>query len=478
MVGREREAKIMKDLLRLKRSYFLTVTGRRRVGKTFLIDTVYKNHLCFQVTGIQDGDMATQIHNFIQKLAEHIKFPIVTIPRNWQEAYALLKSYLKTLPKTKKQVIFIDELPWMSTPRSGFIQLLAHLWNDYLSKEKHFILVVCGSATSWIAKKIINDKGGFHNRVSHNIKLQPFTLSETRRFLESKKIKLTANSITELYMVMGGIPLYLDYVEKGESPSVAIDRLCFSDGGALKYEYDNLYKALFDYPENHESIVKALAQSRKGLTRDEILLKSKVHSGGPYTRAMNDLLVSGFIQEETPFGRKKRGAIYRLVDEYSVFYHKFIHTNKKSKPGLWTVLSASQKYKIWTGYAFETLCQKHVHEIKKALGIEKVYTETSSFRESILTNKAISKSNSSVQIDLIIDRNDKSINLCECKFYSAPFILDKKYAQILISRKAAFRSITQTRKQIFTTLITNFTMKMNEYSLEAVDNHLTISDLM
>lgn len=473
MAGRRSQKELMSGFLTREKSAFIAVTGRRRVGKTYIVDDVYGDHFCLRITGIQDVDLQTQITNFTQKIAEYSGFPIVTLPNNWQEVFALLKAYLKTLPKHKKQVVFIDELPWIATKRSGFVQLLAHLWNDYLSKEKHFILVVCGSATSWIARKIVNDKGGFHNRLDVAIKLNPFTLKETKDFLEHKKIRLTDQTIAELYMVMGGIPYYLEQVKKGESVNQAIARLCFDETGILKNEYDNLYKALFEHPENHEAIVAALATSHNGLTRKEIISKSKVKEGGPYTRAMDDLLISGFVEEIVPYGRNKRGALYRLLDEYSVFYHKFIVKNKKKGAAIWTALHQSQQYKIWTGYAFENLCQRHIPEIKNALGIAGIYTEHYSY-----TKQGSDSIGAGYQIDLIIDRKDESINLCECKFYNAEFVISKEYASKLRNRKQEFIESTKTKKTVFNTLITSYGAVRNEHYLDVIDVDLTVSDLM
>lgn len=473
MVGRKSQEKLMNGFLLRKKSAFIAVTGRRRVGKTYTVDQVYGKYFCLRITGIQDADMQTQINNFTQKIAEHSGLPIITSPNNWQEVFALLKTYLKTLPKNRKQVIFIDELPWVATKRSRFVQLLAHFWNDYLSKEKHFILVVCGSATSWIAENIVNDKGGFHNRLDQAIQIKPFTLRETKEFLESKKIKWTDQAIAELYMVMGGIPYYLEQVAKGESVNQVIARLCFDENGILNNEYDNLYKALFEHSENHEAIVHALATSQRGLTRKQIITKSKVQKGGPYTRAMNDLLISGFVEEVIPFGKAKRGALYRLLDEYSVFYHKFISKNKKKGKNIWASLYSSQQYKIWTGYAFENLCQRHISEIKSALGISGIYTEHYSF-----SNKADNNTDTGFQIDLIIDRKDDCINLCECKFYNTEFMVSKDYASKLRNRKQDFIKKTKTKKTVFNTLITNYGTVKNEHYLDVIDVELTVSDLM
>jgi len=472
MIGREQQSTQLREALSLSTSTFIAVTGRRRVGKTYLVDQVYGKYICLRVTGIQGGNLKTQLGNFAQKIAIHANWPLVTIPQNWQQVFILLRQYLATLPTHKKQVIFLDELPWMDTPKSGFVQLLAHFWNDYLSKESQFVLVVCGSSTSWITRKIVNDKGGFHNRLTHRINLKPFTLSETNQFLRSKSIKLSDASLAELYMAMGGIPFYLNHIRKGESPTVCIERMCFSDDGILRHEYDNLYKALFDSPTNHEAIVDALAGAKAGLARSELAKKSKVSEGGPFQRALDDLLISGFVAEEIPFGKKKRGSIYRLIDEYSVFYHRFIKGNRKLQAGIWQTLSASQSYKIWTGYAFETLCIKHVDAIKRALGIQNVYTETCAFRYEN------PEGSGGFQIDLMIDRKDQAINLCECKFYESSFEISRSYASILQERKAAFRVATNTKKNCFTTLITNHPLKKNEYSLEAIDVAITISELL
>lgn len=471
MIGRDVQIKKMKDLLLSNKSEFLAITGRRRVGKTYLVDNVYKNIICFSITGIQNGSMEEQLLNFSLKLREYSGFPILSPPRNWQEAFFQLKNFLISLDKKKKKVIFIDELPWLYTPKSNFLQMLAHFWNDYISKEKNYVLVICGSATSWITKKIINDKGGLHNRISEIIKLSPFTLYETKIFLKSKKINLTDQEISKIYMALGGIPYYLEKIKKGESAAVTIERLCFTETGILKYEYDNLYKALFKNAEVHESIVETLAKSRYGLTRNEIINKSKSTVGGTFNRALEDLLQSGFISENSQFGRKKWKSLYILNDEYSIFYNKFIKPNRKYSKGMWLQIANSQSYKIWTGYAFELLCYKHIDQIKNALGISAVYTQSSTLRVEGKKDKK------GFQIDLIIDRNDATINLCEMKYYNASFNIDKQYAMKLNERKQSFIEHTKTRKQVFNTFITNFGVEQNKYSLEVVDSQILLRDL-
>ncbi len=472
MIGRKEEIKKISSLLKSKRSEFLAVTGRRRVGKTFLIDTLLSDYYCFSMTGIQNGNTATQLINFGIKLSEYSNNEISDQLQNWQSAFVKLKTYLKTLSKKKKQVIFIDELPWVYTVRSGFIQMLAHLWNDYLSKEKHFILVICGSATSWITKKILNDPGGLHNRVTEIIHLHPFSLSETNAFLKSKGLRLSSQEIAKIYMTLGGIPFYLENIKKGESFATSIERICFSPNGLLRNEYNNLYQALFNNATVHQAIVAALAEAPYGLTNQEILKKIKLQSSGSYTRALEELIISDFVIESASFNKKKRGIFYRLIDEYSIFYHRFIKRNKKYTSGIWQQLSSSQSYKIWSGYAFESLCHKHLNEIKRALGIASVYTEISTLR---VGNSA---DTDGFQIDLIIDRKDDSINLCEIKFHNSKFTINKNYYHQLLAKRDLFQEYTGTQKQLFLTFISNHGLKENTYVREIIDVRVSLDDLL
>lgn len=472
MIGRKAETKKLDLLLNSERSEFLAVTGRRRVGKTYLVDTLLRDKYCFSLTGIQNGNTTQQLVNFGIKLAEYDGSFIPKKIQNWQMAFLQLKAYLKTLDKTQKQVIFIDELPWVASPRSGFVQMLAHFWNDYLSKEKHFLLVICGSATSWITKKILNDKGGLHNRVTEIIHLQPFTLAETKAFLDSKHLRLTTQEVAKVYMTLGGIPFYLENLRKGESFATAIERICFAPQGILRNEYQNLYQALFNHADIHQAIVGLLATRQQGFTRTEILEHFKVKSSGSYQRAIQELLVSDFITETIPFGNKKRGSIYRLIDEYSIFYHRFIKPNRQYTKGLWQQLAASQAYKIWSGFAFENLCHKHINEIKKALGIAAVYTEIYSLRVAKSTEI------DGFQIDLIIDRKDNTINLCEIKFYADSFAITKSYYEQLLKKRQRFITFTGTKKQVFLTFITNHGIVRNSYANEVVDAEIVLEELI
>ncbi len=473
MIGRKKEVEKIQELLNSNRSEFLAVTGRRRVGKTYLIDSVLKDYYCFSITGIQEGTLEMQLVNFSVKLSEYDKTNDYTKSDDWQQAFLMLKNYLKTLTKEKKHVVFIDELPWIATSKSGFIQILAHFWNDYLSKEPHFILVICGSATSWITQKIINDRGGLHNRVTENIHLYPFTIAETRQFLQAKGLSFSNQDIAKIYMSLGGIPFYLENIRKGESFAVAIERLCFAPTGILHNEYNNLFQALFNNAEMHQQIVSVLAGRHYGLSHSEILQQIGISQpSGSYQRAIDDLLISDFIIENIAWGKKKRGSFFRLTDEFSNFYHRFIKSNRKYTIGIWQQLSETQNYKIWAGYAFETLCHRHIETLKKVLGISAVYTEISSL------NVPQTIDYQGFQVDLIIDRKDNCINLCEVKFHNAPYAITKEEYQSLIERRQRFITFTGTKKQVFWTFISNQGLAQNAYSREIIDVAIDLEQLL
>jgi AAA+ ATPase superfamily predicted ATPase len=468
LVGRHEEIQIMNSLLVSGEPEMLALIGRRRVGKTYLIKEVYRNHTCFEMTGIKDATLKEQLYNFTLQLKKYTQSKIdLAIPDNWITAFDQLSIYLSGLKTKKKKVVFFDELPWLASHRSGFLQALGHFWNNWAVNE-NVILVICGSAASWMINKVVNNKGGLHNRITKLINLEPFTLAETEEFFKSKNISLNRYQIAQLYMVMGGIPHYLKEITKGMGAVQNIESICFSKHGLLKNEFRNLYQALFDKATHHETIVRALAKKWKGLTRNEIVTYTKLSDGGSLSRYLEELETSGFITQYQPFAKAKKDALFRLTDEYSLFYLHFI---EKQKPlGLQNLIS-SREWKAWTGFAFESLCMKNVGNIKRALGISGMETQAASF---------VQKGNNTqegFQIDMLIDRKDGNINLCEMKFYDAEFSLDKSYALNLRNKIAGFREASKTRKHIFLTLISPFGIKKNQNSLGLIDNNIALDAL-
>jgi AAA+ ATPase superfamily predicted ATPase len=458
-VAREGEIGVLLDLYNKKQSDFVAIVGRRRVGKTFLVKNAFKNKISFHFTGVKDASQEDLLEEFVKKLAESDSYyEKIAVPKNWLNAFHLLKMFLKKT--TKKKVVFLDELPWLDNHKSGFLSALEYFWNDW-AVDQNIVIVVCGSSTSWMIKHIVDNRGGLHNRITKYINLKPFTLAETEKLFVAKGIKMPKYEIVQIYMAVGGVPYYLNEVVGGESAIQNIDRMIFGENSTMKNEYRNLYRALFDNFENYEKIVKALALKRKGLTRTEILEETKLTNGGSLSRMLNELEESTFIKSYRPFGKTKKETLYRLIDEYSVFYHHF--NPPKNVQGSFLVLSTASKFKSWAGFSFETLCIRHIEKIKEALGVSGVFSEESAYFFKGSTSEE------GFQLDLLIDRNDNAINICEMKFYNNELLLSKKECETLRIRREQFRAKTKTKKYLINTIITTFGFKHNEYSTGIVD---------
>lgn len=454
MIGRQSEIELLEKAYKSEKSEFVALYGRRRVGKTFLIRSVFKNRMTFQLSGLANANMAQQLMNFNLAIGELGARKENKTPKNWMEALQLLKRIISK-SKTRKKVIFIDELPWLDTKKSDFITALEHFWNSWASARTDILLVVCGSAASWMINKLINNKGGLHNRVTLRIKIEPFTLHECKLYSESKKMKLSNYQLIELYMAMGGIPFYWEQLEKGLSATQNIQLLCFEKNGPLRNEFTNIFKSLFLHSERHEKIIESLAKKSAGLTRNEIISLSKKENGGGITRLLTELEESGFIRRYTPFGKKARNSMYQLCDFYSLFYLKFIKPAGSSEKN-WSFLIDNPTHRAWSGYAFEQICLYHTKQLKQALGISGIDTQIFSWKSTTTDPGA--------QIDLIIDRRDQTINICEIKFSMAEFNIDKKTDLNLRNKILAFKTETKTKKSIFLTMITPFGIKKNEYA--------------
>lgn len=471
LVGRKAEQEILKKALQSAESEMVAVFGRRRVGKTFLVHAVYRQDIVFEITGVQNGSLNKQLKNFTDQLSEFAKPDLpLKQPVDWLEAFQMLRSYLKQLPEDGKKVLFFDELPWIATHKSGFLDALGYFWNSWASRQA-IVLVICGSAASWMIQKVVNNRGGLHNRITKRIFLEPFTLGETEEYLKSRNLNFNRYHIIQLYMAMGGIPHYLKEIESGKSATQNIDHICFSKNGALKDEFLRLYPSLFANTENHFAIIRALAEKPQGLTRNQIVEEAKLTNGGGLSKILEELSHSGFISTFRTFGKKSKEKLYRLTDEYSLFYLRFIEKTEQEGDQTWKHLSQTQSYKTWSGYAFESICLKHIPQIKKALDIAGIYSLSSAFY------KPGTADGPGLQIDLLIDRNDQTINICEIKYYNEEFVVTREYAEKLNYKMALFREATKTKKQLFLVFITTFGIKSNEYSLGLIDKTLTMDNL-
>jgi uncharacterized protein len=469
--GREEEAGIMLELLHSDHAELLAVTGRRRVGKTHLVKHVFAPYISYELTGAQYASAKQQLKNFTTKLRECFRKNMkVDVPENWFDAFDKLKEILQNQKTKRKHVLFFDELPWLATHRGGFLEAFSYFWNHWACYQP-VVIVICGSAASWMIKHVVHHKGGLHNRITRHIHLHPFTLGETETFLKTRRVNLTRFDICRLYFVTGGIPYYLSHVKQGKSLIQIVNQLYFHPQGVLYEEFDKLFGSLFDKAETHISVIKALASKWKGLTRQQLVTAMKAADGGGISRALIELEQSDFIIIMPPFGKSRKDTLYRVSDHFILFYLRFILPAKHGGGVNMLSLSNSPVWNSWCGYAFENTCIYHLAQIKNALGISGIHTENYGFFQK--GNKEFE----GTQIDWLIDRSDNIIHLVEMKFSDVPFVIQKKYAETLRGRRALFVQATGTRKNANLMILTAGGLAANAYALELIPNHLDINSL-
>ena len=473
LIGREPEKELLSKLLKSKQAEFVAIYGRRRVGKTYLVRQFFQEQIVFSFTGAFETETNIQINNFWTELKRvYPKAELQGSPKNWSEAFHQLTDYLITLRDTsQKIVIFIDELPWLDRTGAGFVSALAYFWNQNGSQFNNLIFVSCGSAASWMIGKLLKAQGGLHNRVTCRIELKPFSLKETKAFCEYKNLKFNEYQLTQLYMILGGIPYYWQAIEQGRSVAQVIEKLCFDNNGILAKEFEYLYHSLFKNADNHVQVIEALSSHPYGLTRNQLLAQTSVANGGNFVRVIENLIDCGFIKALEPFGKKNKDTVFRIIDFYSVFYLRYIVENSGDRNNIWQSLSTSAGYNSWMGYAFENICLTHLKPIHSALGISGVFTKVSSF---------YFKGNNELpgaQVDIVIDRNDGIIHLCEAKFTNLEFVLNKEINQTLRRKRLVFQEITKTKKMVVTTLFSTYPAIQNQYYNEEIYSEVSLESL-
>jgi AAA+ ATPase superfamily predicted ATPase len=470
MVGRKKEQQLLHELALSGESEFVVVYGRRRVGKTFLIRETFGNEFFFTYTGIANVNAEQQRTEFTKSLREKGWTPKgggAETLSTWFDAFDALQSLIIKQKSKERLVIFIDEMPWMDNKKSDFVSALEHFWNGWASGQKNIMLIACGSAASWITKKIFRNKGGLYNRVTRQIALEPFTLAECSEYYASKGIAMNTQDIIESYMIFGGIPYYLRLFEKRYSLSLNVDRICFEKAAPLRDEFGRLMDTLFDNPAKHIQILETLNKKKQGLTREIISCLIDFGNGGNLTRILLDLEECGFIRKIKPFGSKKNNTLYYLADPFVAFYLTFIR-NAESE-NFWSSYLDNAGHRAWSGFAFEQVCLAHINQIKKALGISGIHTNSVSW---------ISRGNGKgAQIDLVIDRADKVINICEIKFAKGPFEIDRSYEAALREKIEIFRNTTKTLKALHLTMITTYGVKPGKYA-GIVQSEVTMDELI
>ena len=477
-IGREKEQQLLNEYISSDQSEFIAVYGRRRVGKTFLIQHVIGNDYAFYVAGMNNVSMRMQLKNFMQGIRK--KKGCMPPAESWLDAFIALEDYLESLPDGRK-IVFIDEMPWMDTPRSNFISGLEHFWNSWASWRNDIKLIVCGSATSWILNNLIKNRGGLHNRVTHKIPLKPFTLKECQEYFAARQFRLSTRQIAECYMVLGGVPFYLSKLSKAEGIAQNIDRLLFAEDGELHDEFSSLYNSLYKNAARHIKIVTAIATKGKGLTRQELIEKTSLSDNGNFSQMLEELESCGFIRSYVPFvsetarkrrtgvaGNKNSDTLYQLIDPFTLFHFQVMRRADSSDANYWSNNQNPHVFSTWSGLAFEMLCLNHFEQIKVALGISGITTNVFSWFGK--------GDNRSAQIDMLIDRADNAINLCEMKFYSKAYPMSVKDEEDIERKVSTFLEATKTDKTIIVTMITDKGLERNEHS-ECIQKVVTLDQL-
>jgi AAA+ ATPase superfamily predicted ATPase len=485
IIGRKEELEIFNQIRRSKEAEFVAVYGRRRVGKTFLIREYFSDKgIYFETAGVKNLSLPEQLENFSRAFSKTFFNNIpLQVPKSWKKALDLLTQQIKAVPENKKIIIFLDELPWLASKRSGLISALDSYWNLSWSRIPNLILIVCGSAASWMLEFIVNAKGGLYNRLTKRILLESFNLRETSDFLKSRNINLKNKQILDLYMALGGIPYYLKEVEKGLSTSQIIDRLCFQKNGVFYSEFKNTFRSLFEDADENLEIVKEIAKAGNSISREQLIKATKTSSGGTFNRRIEELEASGFIKCFIPLGKKVRDRFYRIIDEYTLFYLKWIEPLINSgvfskKKGYWQKIVKKPERTVWSGYAFENICFKHIDQIIHSLGIEDLIHSSGSWR--YIPRKKSTEDGA--QVDILFDRDDNAITLCEIKYSDKPFVIDKSYAKSLLQKIEVFENHFPTKKfptkkQIFLSFITTYGLKKNMYSEDLVQSEVVLDNL-
>ena len=469
LIAREEEKRILKNAYDDDRSHFIAVYGRRRIGKTFLVRETFENRFLFSHSGLANGRLNQQLDSFFDSLSD-AGLSSGDKPKNWMEAFHILKKLIRESGNDRK-VIFIDELSWMDTPKSDLMVALENFWNGWASARKDIVFIICTSATSWMLSKVIHNKGGLYNRLTDQIALDSFRLHECEEFLNSKGIVMDRHEILEGYMILGGVPFYWEQLEKGLSLAQNIDNLFFGKNAKLKNEFDYLYASIFRKPEDYIKIVTALSTKKVGMSRSELSKATGISPTGTFTNKIEELESCGFIRRYHEYEKKNRDSTIQLIDNFTLFYFRFLNSGI-TDTHYWLNNIDSSERKAWTGLAFERVCLEHLPEILTGLGISGVSTDVCAWHCSADPDNGINGS----QVDLVIVRKDRVVNLCEMKYSSEEYTVSKSYDENLRHKISDFSHLSKIKYAVHLTLVTTYGLKRNNYSGH-IQSVITADDL-
>ncbi len=469
IIGRKEELKLLQDVYNDNKSHFIAIYGRRRVGKTYLVEEAYKNNIIFHHAGVANGTLKEQLFSFTASLKNSMYTPKEKIT-NWFEAFEELKNLIRE-SNIERKVLFIDELSWMDTSKSDMMKALESFWNGWASARNDVVLIVCASATSWMLKKIIHNKGGLYNRITEQINLLPFNLKEVEEYFDANSIKENRMQILQYYMILGGIPYYYNFIKKGLSVPQNIDNMLFKSNSQLKDEFKYLFASIFKHPEPYLKIISALSKKKIGLTREDIIKESKLNNSGDLTTKLEELESCSFIRKYNCFGMKAKGSLYQIIDPFIIFYYSFMNNNETDE-NFFQNLYGTPKLNAFFGFAFERVGLLHINQIKESLGIRGVYTNLNSW----YTDKDEDKGVNGSQIDLLIVRKDQIINLCEMKYSLTEYTITDKFLSSMANKINDLVTVTKTKYAIYPTLVTTYGLKENKNS-SSIQAVVTLDDL-
>lgn len=469
LIAREEECARLRECMQSDRSELVTIYGRRRVGKTYLVDEFFGKTYDFTCVGVHRGAKAVQLRNFAKQLKRAMGAKTVQKFADWFDAFDTLEDYLLSLPSDRKKVVFIDEMPWMDTGKSDFVMALENFWNGWAARRRDIVLIATGSASSWMVEKIDANEGGLHARVTCKLHLKQFSLRDMEAYLRSRGCRWDRYQMTQCYMAMGGVPYYLSLLDMKRSVAQNIDRLFFEEKAELRNEFDDLYNALFKYSERYVAVITLLYEHRRGLTREEICRRYP-YPDDNLTKILRNLVQCDFIKASAQYDKGERNVLYRLTDFFTIFHLKFLKDNLSGNETWWQDNMKGSQVLAWCGLAFERICEGHIRQLKRALGISGIATEVSVWR------KPKDADGKGAQIDLIIKRADRMIHLCEMKFSAGKYTISNSYEEELRERQAVFEQAENVNASVVHTFVTTYGVKDGLHK-SIVHSEVTMEDL-
>lgn len=459
IIGREEELATISRLYTSERSEFLALYGRRRVGKSFLIEEAMENKFTFMTVGLfikVDKDDAEKVESYRQQQLRHFYSSLLEYglpeegnpaPTNWLDAMNLLKKLLLS-KRSRRKVVFIDELPWLAGPQSSeLVSELGFFWNQWARKRKDILLIVCGSATSWMIDNVIREYEGLYGRVTETIALKPFTLAECERYWEKRGFHLSRYEVALTYMVIGGVPYYMDSFRPDRTMADNINTIYFNKDKA-RQEFKDVYAGLYSSSEVYINVIRQLGKRFYGMSRTELLEALDKKGGGNFSDVLENLIDSGIIRSYTLYGSPRKQTVYQLMDFFTLFYLRFCENTDFTS---WRSVQRSKPFYSWAGNSFELLVVEHIQQLADALRIKEYATPFSWSGDTPDGDEA--------QIDLVIPATaERADYICEMKFSEGKYILKEEDADDITRHIEALKnsSIHKLSHSIYVVLVTSF----------------------